>query len=354
MALVGAGARVAWVVPTYRNARPLWRFCQQWVTHTREPYKVNLAEMTVEAGRGWLGIYSADNDTALRGEAFHLVVIDEAPQIKGETYTDVIMPTLADYNGHCVLIGTPKGMNWFYTEFQRGLMDGQIQASFHAPSNANPLPSVQRAFELAKQRVSERTFRQEWLAEFVEDGGMVLRNVDELCTLDPQPGPIAGHTYIGGVDWGRFNDATVFVILDATAKQMAYIDRMLETDFRLQLTRLKALHQRFGVTNWIAEYNSLGGPQVEALQNAGLPVQAFTTTSASKAALVDRLALATERGDWRFVRDAVLISEMKSYTSERLPSGVVRYGAPEGMHDDTVMALALALSGAALEGLLVV
>ncbi len=27
---------------------------------------------------------------------------------------------------------------------------------------------------------------------------------------------------------------------------------------------------------------------------------------------------------------------------ERLPSGLLRYGAPEGMHDDMVMSLALA------------
>jgi hypothetical protein len=30
-----------------------------------------------------------------------------------------------------------------------------------------------------------------------------------------------------------------------------------------------------------------------------------------------------------------------AYQSEKLPSGLVRYGAPEGMHDDTVMALAI-------------
>ena len=30
---------------------------------------------------------------------------------------------------------------------------------------------------------------------------------------------------------------------------------------------------------------------------------------------------------------------------ERLPSGMLRYSAPEGMHDDTVMSLALAWHG---------
>jgi len=38
----------------------------------------------------------------------------------------------------------------------------------------------------------------------------------------------------------------------------------------------------------------------------------------------------------------VLIGELQAYQAERLPSGMLRYSAPEGLHDDTVMALALA------------
>lgn len=346
MGMVAQGARVAWVVPTYRNSRPLWRFCQRMTALTGEPYKVNISEMTIEAGNGQLGIYSAENDTALRGESFDLVVVDEAPMIKAETWTDVLQPTLADRNGRALLIGTPKGLNWFYSEFQRGVNHESGYASFHAPSSANPLPNIRRAFELAKTRVSERTYRQEWCAEFIESGGQVFRNVDALATLTPQPGPIAGHTYVGGIDWGRFNDASVFVVIDATAHELAVIDRMTETDFRLQLTRLRALHERFKVAAWTAEYNSLGGPQVEALQNADIPVTAFTTTNATKANIIDALALALEQGALRLLDDATLIGELKAFSSERLPSGLIRYAAPEGMHDDFVIGLALAYSAA--------
>jgi hypothetical protein len=44
--------------------------------------------------------------------------------------------------------------------------------------------------------------------------------------------------------------------------------------------------------------------------------------------------------------DPILISELMAYESERLPSGIMRYGAPEGQHDDTVIAVALAWYGA--------
>jgi hypothetical protein len=88
------GASVAWVVPTYKNARPIWRFVEQ---HAAGIANVNKSDMIAKfPGGGWLGVYTGENDVALRGEAFDLVVVDEAAQIKPETYSDVIMPTLAD------------------------------------------------------------------------------------------------------------------------------------------------------------------------------------------------------------------------------------------------------------------
>jgi len=41
----------------------------------------------------------------------------------------------------------------------------------------------------------------------------------------------------------------------------------------------------------------------------------------------------------------VLINELQSYEMERLPSGLMSYGAPDGLHDDCVMSLALAWHG---------
>lgn len=343
LACARRGAAVAWVVPTYRNARPLWRFCEQRTAAVSDLIRSNRQEMMMEfPGGGRVGIYSAENDIGLRGESFHVVIVDEAARIKEETYTDVIMPTLADYNGRCILISTPRGLNWFYTEFQRGIADGKAQASFHAPTSANPKPNIQRAFQMVRGRVTERTFRQEWLAEFVEDGGIVFRHVDDLATATRQEKPIEGHTYVGGIDWGRTDDATVFVVADATTKEMVYIDRMVGTDFQLQRTRLKALHERFDVMNWQGEYNSIGGPQVEALQADGIPVDAFTTTNATKAAIIDALALAFESGTIKIPNDPVLLGELKAYSSSRTPSGMITYAAPEGMHDDMVMATALA------------
>jgi len=43
--------------------------------------------------------------------------------------------------------------------------------------------------------------------------------------------------------------------------------------------------------------------------------------------------------------EPALVNELKAFDYEITPSGRMRYGAPEGMHDDCVMALALAWHG---------
>jgi hypothetical protein len=67
-------------------------------------------------------------------------------------------------------------------------------------------------------------------------------------------------------------------------------------------------------------------------------------TNASKTQAIESLAMAFERGDIHIPNDPVLIGELLAYQAERLPSGLMRYGARGGQHDDTVMALAMAWS----------
>ena len=74
-------------------------------------------------------------------------------------------------------------------------------------------------------------------------------------------------------------------------------------------------------------------------------MQGFQTTNASKTQAIDALALAFERGDLSIIPDPVMVGELQAYEMERLPSGMGRYSAPAGLHDDTVMALALAWQG---------
>ena len=94
----------------------------------------------------------------------------------------------------------------------------------------------------------------------------------------------------------------------------------------------------------------MGRPNNEQLRAAGLPVRDFVSSSASKAAIVEGLAGAIERAAITLLADPVQIAELQAYEGQRTASGAVRYSAPDGLHDDTVIALALAVHGAGNTG----
>jgi phage terminase large subunit-like protein len=102
-------------------------------------------------------------------------VTDEAARVPEAVIEEVVEPTLADADGEHVAISTPKGKNWFYRAWQAGRTNMREIASFQAPTTANPSPLIQKAAERARLRFGEDsdTYRQEWLAEFVDSGALV-------------------------------------------------------------------------------------------------------------------------------------------------------------------------------------
>lgn len=350
LATAAQGGSVAWVVPTYKNSRPLWRWAERATANLRKAgyATANKSDYVIEfpTTGGLLGIYTADNPDSILGEAFHLVVIDEAARIDEEVWTATIQPTLADVNGDALLISTPKGRNWFWREWVRGQERSAEVASWTAPSSANPNPNIQRASRLAQERVSERIFQQEWLALFVEDGGGVFRHVRRAATAEAQAVPWPTHGYVIGVDWGKLQDFTVFTVIDMTTHEVVAVERFNQIDYAAQTERLWSLYRVFRPITVIAERNSMGEPIIESLQRGGMRVTPFTTTNASKAMLIEALSLAFERQSLRILNDATLVGELEAYEAERLPGGLLRYGAPSGMHDDCVVSLGLAWWGA--------
>ena len=186
------GMRVAWIVPTYRNSNPLWRAVRDALSPliiTRRA-NVNQGQRYVELWNGgFLGVYSADNADAVRGEWFHLVVIDEAARVSEEVVEDVVTPLVADVGGKIVNLSTPKGRNWYWREYQRGVERSANVIAFKAPSSDNPNPRIKRAAVLAAEKFGEDsdTYRQEWCAEFVDSGAVIwLREWCQRFDLDDE------------------------------------------------------------------------------------------------------------------------------------------------------------------------
>lgn len=290
------------------------------------------------------------NMNTARGRKYHGVVIDEAAYIPNGDYiwNGVIRPTLADHQGQALITSTPNGRNHFWEWYMRG--DKHNREKFpdwrhwNYPTTTNPEMTAEE-IEKIKNETPDLYFRQEYLAEFLEGEGAVFRRINENATLD-EGLPQLFHKYIFGVDWAQKYDFTAIVVMDITTREMMYLDHFNGVDWSLQRGRLRALYDKWQPERIIAESNSIGSPNIEALQKEGLPVVAFETTASSKPPLIESLVLAFERDEIKILNDDYLKGELMAY--ERTVSAITgrsQYSAPEGLHDDTVMALALAWHG---------
>ncbi len=333
--------RAWWVAPSYKMAFVGWRLVTQLAGQIPSAEIRKADQLVLVPGGGSVQVRSADNPQSLRGEGLDFVVMDECAFIGEAAWTEALRPALSDRLGYALFISTPKGRNWFWRLFVRGQEGGDEWASWQFPTGTNPFIAPAE-IEAARLSLPDRIFRQEYLAEFIDDAGGVFRRVVDATTAIPQKEPITGHKYAMGVDWGKHNDFTVLTLIDLDEQATVQVDRFNQIDYQVQLGRLQALYERFKPITIVAERNSMGEPLIEQLQRQGLPVSAFNTTNATKTQVIESLALAFERGDLRILSDPTLIAELQAYEMERLPSGLVRYGAPEGMHDDMVMSLALA------------
>ena len=337
------GAAVAWVAPTYKNSRPLWRFAEQMTAPVANQLHIRRAERTIEfPSGGSLSVYSADFPDSIRGEAFDLVIVDEAAMMDERVWYDVLMPTLADRRGHAILVSTPRGLNWFWREYERCRREG---AAWRAPSTDNPLANIREAAERARQLVSERTYRQEWLAEFVDEARGVFRGVRRCVRAVEPRGPFAL-----GVDIGRDEDYTAVAVFDIGQSAVLRVERWRHEDYTRTVQRIAQIAREYRAVEVIVEKNAAGAPVLDYLASQNVPVLGATTTASTKREIVEKLAWAIERGEIVLLDDDYVLTELEQFSQQRRKDGTYEYSAPVGMHDDCVMAIAWVYSRAAGRG----
>jgi len=339
-----------WVGLTWRSAslKRAWRLLKFYSRKVwqaaGQPPRIREADKEIYLPNGSaILMRSAERPDSLAGEGLRGVVLDEFTLMAETVWTEYIEAALLDYGGWALFIGVPKGENWGARLFRRAF-DRKDWIAQRYTTYDNPFIPRGRIDEI-RDNVTEAVFQQEYLAEITADAGAVFRGVREVSTALPLQEAEPGGCYVMAVDWGREIDYTVISVFDANTKRQVYLDRFGKIGWSLQRGRIHAVHEMFKPDIIWAEENSIGSVNIEALQNEGLPVQPFMTTAQSKKPLIEGLALAIERGEITLLDNDVQIGELQAYTMERMPSGNFRYNAPSGMHDDCVIATALAWHG---------
>jgi phage terminase large subunit-like protein len=344
------GGRAWWVSPSYKTSEVGWRPLRQ-IARKIPNAEVRLVDrMVTLPGGGFVAVRSADNPDSLRGEGLDFVVMDECAFMQREAWTEAIRPALSDRLGKALFISTPKGRNWFWENYQRGINGEEGWQAWTFPTSSNPYISASEV-EAAKRDLPEIIYRQEYLAEFIESDGGVFRRVQEAAVLSPSE-PDPKRQYVAGVDVASSVDYTVVTVMDTESKEMVYMDRFNRVDYPVLIDRLESVYRRYGLTSMVVEANSIGRPVIDELVSRGLNIVPFTTTSATKQVIIQNLQSAFENGQILVLNDQILVGELLSFESKRNASGGFSYSAPDGMYDDTVMSLAIAWDGLSNRGVI--
>jgi hypothetical protein len=157
---------------------------------------------------------SADNKASLLGESVSWMVIDEAAQLKRETWETALSQRLIDTGGWALLASTPRGARgWFHELYLRGQGVDSDFASWRGPTWDNPC--IDRAIvEKERDRLPQAIFDEMYGGEFVGDGGIP-------CATCGWPVPFPAPIVLVGdeelrtcIDCGRFVDKDGHALAD--------------------------------------------------------------------------------------------------------------------------------------------
>lgn len=342
----GPGTVCQWVAPTYSVCKFGWRELvrlgnQIPGTTIMSPRRPTVDSLMTLPNGAEIVLGSADHPDSLRGEGLSRLAIDEAAMVPPSAWTEALYPALTDHMGRALLISTPKGPNWVHKRYQRGQDPSDpLYQSFRFPSASNPYLSPDIIAD-ARAELPDAIFRQEYLAEFIADGA-VFRNIEACVKQVAATGDI-----VVGVDWAQSEDFSVFVAVDINTGAVVELERINQLSYTVQVDRLRQFCERVSAVTVLAEDNGPGAAPCDMAQEAGIPLERFTTTPRTKPEIIGNLMAAFDHEDIALsLADSwlqeVLVTELQSYTMVRQPAGGFKFGAPSGMHDDCVMALAIA------------
>ena len=271
--------------------------------------------------------------------------MDEAAFMRDEVWNEILRPATLVRGKKILFISTPKGKNYFYTLYNRGTSeDNPDYLSLKYTSYDTPFITKDEIDE-AKNSLPDDIFRQEIMAEFIEDGGEVFRSFSQSQLIYKWKEPVESERYWAGIDLGRQNDFTVVTIVN-NFNEICMIYRERRNNWSNIVDSIVNILKKYNAKA-IVEVNSIGDVIFEQIYTRHRKIEAFHTTNTNKEEIINNLIVQ--------INDQTLLlptkelfepldTELRVFTFEySTKSRKIRYFAPAGHHDDCVMSLAFAL-----------
>lgn len=343
--------RKIWIVaPTFELSKKVFSYFISLLPYVFEnnEYKIGTKPgMFVRFANGTLvECKSAENASGLIGDEVDLLIMDEAAIMAEDIYTMYLFAATAMRRGQTIFISTPRSKNWFFRKFKEIKQDIENGFVHHSPTTDNPyLPEGE--WERAKGKVPKNIFQQEYEAQFLDEGAGVFRKYNEAaiekenCYEDPK----SDHRYIVGADIAKVNDFTVITVIDKQTHKVVYWERFNKVDWALVADRIANVALKYNRAKAIIDSTGLGNPVTENIKRKGTYVEDYKFSNKSKKELIEKLSLFFDNEAIIIPNEKELLEELDVFACDLTPSGEVRYGAPLGCYDDSIMSLALAVWG---------
>lgn len=330
----GPGRNFWWVAPIFPQAKIAFRRLKQYLPLSL--YSANESELTITLLNGAvIWFKGADKPDSLYGEDVYAAVLDEASRMKEDAWI-AVRSTLTATRGPIRLIGNVKGRKNFFYHLCRKAESGEPNMAYHVITAYDAVEGgvvTLEEIEDARRLLPEQVFNELYLCRPSDDGGNPFGLMAIAACVSPlsdKPPAVWGWDLAKSVDW------TVGIALD----EMGRVCRFERWQMPWQETILR-IKELTGGTPALVDSTGVGDAVLEALQKGRGNFEGFKFTSQSKQQLMEGLAVAIQQRHIAYP-GGIIRMELEQFEYEYTRTGV-RYSAPDGLHDDCVCALALAV-----------
>jgi len=349
-ALLESNMAILLVAPTYTLTDRVMDYLRTWIGKyfKNEIRVINKPFPKVVTKWGsFLDGKSTEKPEQILGKGYNLRIIDECARTSEQIFHTYIIPASGIELGKSIYISTPRGRDWFWRLWRKA---GERGGAFHWTSIESPYFDKKK-WDEAKSKLPDFVFRQEYMAEFLEEA-MVFQGFGNCLKEYQYPQEYnEKHLYVVGVDLGRYENYTDISVMDLMTNQEVNNHRF-QGEWELQKKKITSVADRYGhCPIWIdATSITVGDAYVGELENAGYNVTGYKIQSnVSKRQLVEKLIVMVQNQGISFPNDEVgtedsqeANTECRAYSFDVSPSGNIIYNAPQGEYDDCVIARALA------------
>lgn len=238
---------VGWFAPHYKFLKNSFNRIERVLKPLIK--RASIQDKTIELVNGAvIQFWTLEDRHAGNGEKYHYVFIDEAGLSKDliQHFENNIRPTLTDYKGKLMVVGTPKGINDYYRLYEYALDNPQDWKVHTATSYDNPALDPAE-INHAREHLTPTAFKQEYMGQFV-DSQVATRIIEreklERCFIplsDFEKYHVSYHRVAGFDIAGTGDDSNAVVVLDGNIITDIYVN----LDFERTLSHIDSIQDKF-------------------------------------------------------------------------------------------------------------